>query len=65
MTNETVGVAPTHDMLASMSYEQWLDHHRAQPGGWLTTAAPAAVLRDCYEQRLNTLTNPNETEEEL
>lgn len=47
-------IALCRDMLAAMSYEEWLDHHRAQPGGWLTTAAPSDVLRDCYEQRLAT-----------
>lgn len=47
-----VGELSPRAALASMSYEQWLDYHRAQPGGWLTTAAPTAVLRDCYEQRM-------------
>ena len=47
-----VGKQSPRDALASMSYAQWLEQHRAQPGGWLTTAAPTSVLRDCYEQRL-------------
>ena len=46
------GMQAPRDVLASMSYAQWLDHHRTQPGGWLTTAAPTSVLRDCYERRL-------------
>jgi hypothetical protein len=36
----------------SESYEQWLDQHRAQPGGWLVLAAPEELLRATYEQRL-------------
>lgn len=47
--------------LADMTYEQWLDHHRAQPGGWLVLAAPEELLRATYEQRIATF---NEGEQE-
>jgi len=40
--------------IAAMTYEEWIAYHRAQPGGWLATAAPADVLRGAYEQRLAT-----------
>lgn len=45
--------------LEVMTYEQWIDYHRAQPGGWLVLSAPVELLRATYEQRLVTFDEMN------
>jgi hypothetical protein len=50
----------TRETIAAMTYEAWLAHHQAQPGGWLVTAAPEEVLRACYADRLITFDEAEE-----
>lgn len=60
-SSEQLATNPLRAALAAMTYEQWLDDYRTQPGGWLATAAPTNELRAAYEQRLTTF---NETEKD-
>jgi len=58
-SGEQMQTNPSREALEAMTYEQWLDHHRVQPGGWLTTAAPDELLRATYEQRRVTFDEMN------
>lgn len=47
--------------LAAMTFEQWLAHHRAAPGAWLTIRGTEEELRVLYATRLDVF---DETEED-
>jgi hypothetical protein len=41
------------ELLEAMTFEEWLDYYRRQPGGWLVAVMQIEALRVAYEHRLD------------